>query len=173
MWLTRAQSGTTQGAASAQPSDTATSYINSDIDAIGDGGANQRTSSPANGAAVVPSTATDSYQSQAQQGPGSGLSIYNFGGHLGVAGSVGSGTASFDSVQNGSGNVYEGLWETPDAANSQSSIYEGYFTFQTDGEVDFNGADVSAVPEPSTYGLIAGIGLLALAFRRQVRSVVA
>jgi hypothetical protein len=173
MWLTRAQSGTTQGTASSQPSSIAASYINSDIDAIGDGGANQRSSSPANGAAVVPSTATDSYQSQAQNGLGSGLSVYGFGGRLGVAGAVGSATASFDSIQNGSGNVYEGLWETPYSGQSESSTYLGYFTFQKDGEVDFNGADVSAVPEPSTYGLIAGIGLLALAFRRQLRSVVA
>jgi hypothetical protein len=59
------------------------------------------------------------------------------------------------------------LWEVPVTG---SDTYEGYFTFQTDGEVDFTTAAVVAVPEPATYGLLAGAGLLAVAKRRQFRS---
>jgi hypothetical protein len=46
--------------------------------------------------------------------------------------------------------------------------YVGDFTFNSDGTVDFSTAP-SAVPEPSTYGLIAASGLLLLSFRNQVR----
>jgi len=73
-------------------------------------------------------------------------------------------------------DVYEALWEVQPSTKGTgvggpADTYEGYFTFQPDGEVDFTAA--SSVPEPSTYGLIAGAALLALAFRRQIRSVTA
>jgi hypothetical protein len=46
--------------------------------------------------------------------------------------------------------------------------YIGDFTFQSDGELDFT--TPSAVPEPSTYGLLGGFGLLLLALRKQFQS---
>jgi hypothetical protein len=91
---------------------------------------------------------------------------------------------AIEGIQAGSGSIYEALWEVP-AENpgvgrsgptpSAPDTYEGYFTFQSDGEVDFTAAGVSAVPEPSTYAdcLIAAVSLLALACRRQFRSTTA
>jgi len=74
------------------------------------------------------------------------------------------------------GNVYEALWEVQPSTRltvgGPADIYEGYFTFEPDGTTLFT-AEGSAVPEASTYGLIAGLGLLALALRRQFRSVIA
>ena len=66
-----------------------------------------------------------------------------------------------------SGTVYEALWEVPQSGHG-SDIYEGYFTFQQNGQLSFTGA--SAVPEPSTYALLVGTGVLALAMRRKVRA---
>jgi hypothetical protein len=40
----------------------------------------------------------------------------------------------------------------------------GQFVIDSSGDVAY---DVTAVPEPSTYGLLAGAGLLAFALRRQ------
>jgi hypothetical protein len=80
---------------------------------------------------------------------------------------------NIESLQSGSGDVYSALWAVPSTQANASDTYEGYFTFKSDGEVDFTAAGLSAVPEPSTYGLIAGLGLLGLAFRRQLRSVIA
>jgi hypothetical protein len=51
---------------------------------------------------------------------------------------------------------------------SGSATYVGDFTFEPNGEVEFS--TPSAVPEPSTYGLLGGFGLLVLAFRRQFRA---
>jgi hypothetical protein len=50
--------------------------------------------------------------------------------------------------------------------------YVGDFTFNSDGTTDFSTAP-SAVPEPSTYGLIAAAGLLLLAMKNQVRRYLA
>jgi PEP-CTERM motif len=47
--------------------------------------------------------------------------------------------------------------------------YEGYFSLDTGaGTLSFTPNDVSAVPEPTTYGVLAGAGLLALSLRRQL-----
>jgi len=46
-----------------------------------------------------------------------------------------------------------------------SVVDEGHFTLGSDGSLSFTGA---VVPEPSTYGLLGGIGLLALSLRRQL-----
>ena len=72
--------------------------------------------------------------------------------------------------QTGAADIYEALWEVP-VSGSGSDSYLGYFTFQPGGEVDFTTA--SAVPEPSTYALLALTGVLGLVFRRQIRSLVA
>jgi hypothetical protein len=67
---------------------------------------------------------------------------------------------------------YAALWDVPQSGTGAAEL--GYFTFNdTTGDITYTSDISSAVPEPSTYGLIAGIGLLALAFRRQLRSVIA
>jgi hypothetical protein len=49
-----------------------------------------------------------------------------------------------------------------------SSQYDGYFTFNSDGSLDFTEAVVPA-PESGYYGAMAGGGLLLLSLRRQLR----
>jgi hypothetical protein len=67
-----------------------------------------------------------------------------------------------------SGTVFEALWEVPLSGNG-SDTYEGYFSFQQNGELDFTAAPAS-VPEPSTWAMLAGAGLIAVVLRRQRRS---
>ena len=75
----------------------------------------------------------------------------------------------------GSGPLYEDLYQEVDAAGARGSLsghwtYQGFFTFDpTADTLTFTPATV-AVPEPSTYGLIAGAGLLIVALRRQFTS---
>ncbi len=61
--------------------------------------------------------------------------------------------------------IYEDLYRgTPNGAFA----YDGFFTLDTSGSgsLTFTPA-ATAVPEPSTYGMLAGAGLLALSLRRQ------
>lgn len=53
---------------------------------------------------------------------------------------------------------------------SGASSYVGYFELQADGDLFFYGAQYSSViPEPTTYAMLSGLGLLALALRRNFR----
>ena len=126
----------------------------------GDGTPSALTGGVSGESAVYGASNGDSYQKVAQSP--SSANIINYDGFI-------SGLP-LEATAPASGAVYEALWNQP---GSGSSTYEGYFTFKSDGEVDFSTGTLSAVPEPSTYGLIAGLGLLALAFRRQFRSVTA
>jgi hypothetical protein len=54
------------------------------------------------------------------------------------------------------GTVYEALWEVPQSGNG-SDVYEGYFTFQQSGEVDFTSA-AGAVSVPSVSLTIVSNG---------------
>jgi hypothetical protein len=127
-----------------------------------------------NGISKTLSGTAGSYDYFADNGGGS--TVINFGGTQTL------GTATIESTANdGGGSLaaagsYASLWEVPAGSTGASDTYLGYFTFQSDGELDYTGvSDVVpvAVPEPSTYGLLAATGLLALALRRQFRSLLA
>lgn len=82
--------------------------------------------------------------------------------------------ASFNPNTTISGTVYEDLWQTKNS-NAGTESYLGYFTFNFSGStpvVTWTSAAV-AVPEPATYGCLAGAGLLVVALRRQLGQKVA
>ena len=64
---------------------------------------------------------------------------------------------------NGVGLTALSLWSVN--GDNSAPIQDGTFTLTSGGIVDFN---TTAVPEPSTYGFIAGAGLLALSLRRKL-----
>lgn len=123
-------------------------------------------------AVYYPSGDAESYQKIAESGTANNSqkeTINYVGSQLITGGSGGV----IEGLQTDSGNVYEALWEVPEGtAGSGGDTYEGYFTFQNDGEVDFTTA-VSAVPEPATYAMFGAVGMLGLAMRRQIRSMIA
>jgi PEP-CTERM motif len=114
-----------------------------------------------NRGASVASAQSFSYEAQATHSS----SVINWNGAF-VTTTAGGGTMETAGLS--SSAVYAGLWTSDQAGDAGTDL--GYFTFNPNGEVDFTSLNpVSAVPEPSTYGLIAGVGLLAVAFRRQLR----
>jgi hypothetical protein len=171
LWLTRVISGpsaTSTGLTASAKQSASTQGSTAQI--IGDMGSGYNGGSQLGGgnAATVPSGNALSYSSLALDG--TGTMSYNGGQSVGTAAG-----GPLEGVQNGSGNVYEALWEVPPTVSRSNpgtpDTYEGYFTFQPDGEVDFTTA--SAVPEPSTYVLLLATGVFALTFRRQIRSLIA
>jgi hypothetical protein len=65
-------------------------------------------------------------------------------------------------------SVVSDLFDYAELGGATKATYEGYFTFNTDGSLDYT-TGVSAVPEPKSFGLLAGAGLLAVAFRNQCK----
>ncbi len=111
--------------------------------------------------AVVPSGNAHSYQVEAE----SSASLPNVITYQATQGISSGQGGNLETLQTGSGDVYQALWEVP-VTGTGSDIFEGYFTFQPDGEVDFTTA--TSVPEPSTYVLLLGTGALAFVFRRRL-----
>jgi hypothetical protein len=167
LWLSRAI--TSGQGVSAQGSLNAQNNAAGNIALIGDGvspdytdGSPTTLAGSVNGA-YIGSSDPESLQTLAHNTAGASSPL-NFIGNI-------SGS-SLEVSPTATASAYEALWETPITGNG-TPTYEGYFTFQSDGEVDFSEGTLSAVPEPSTYGLLAGLGLLGLAFRRQLRSLAA
>jgi hypothetical protein len=111
-------------------------------------------------AATVASGNLNSYYSLTVDGTGT----MDFKGYQSPSAGAGG---PIEVAQTGSGNVYAALWEVPPATSIHGTgggadTYEGFFTFKTDGEVDFT----AVVPEPSTYALFGG-GFLALVIARR------
>jgi len=169
LWLTRQQTGTTEPTHQSDQENAATQTpVANAISAIGNGAVGA-TAGPVVGSALVPGGNANSYQSQAEQNSGGQSGVINYGGVESTSTLSGG---KIESVNNGASTVYEALWDVPasDSANP-AETYLGYFTFLPTGQVDFT--SVTAVPEPSTYGLLAATGLLAVALRRQFRSLAA
>jgi hypothetical protein len=170
LWLSRTQSGLTppahkslQGGSGPQ-GNTATAIGNIGAEAAGvNGDTIQLTGSGVN-AVSYPSGDSYSYQSQGQ-GPGT-PGVISYGGSQFTSAAAGG---VLESAVDGSANVYEALWEVP-VSGTGSDTYEGYFTFQPDGEVDFT---TTAVPEPSMYALLVATGVVMFAFRRKIRRLIA
>jgi hypothetical protein len=71
------------------------------------------------------------------------------------------------SVIDNTGVIYEDLWG---ATTTTPYTYEGYFTLDYNNDsLNFTPASVAAVPEPSTYSLFTGAGVLALSLHRRFR----
>jgi hypothetical protein len=170
LFLSRADTtpGTAPTIPAAQAAALTQGLVVTDIENIGAGG-NAGTSDGTGAATVSASTTGDSYQAQGEENTtGAGQAVINFGSHENVASSKGG---VIETIQTGSAPVYEALWEVP-VSGSGSDTYLGYLTFDPSGEVDYTSA-VSAVPEPSTYVLLALTGLFAWIFRRKIRSSIA
>jgi hypothetical protein len=175
LWLTRIQTSSTygfptkqsvqQGAATQGQTATAIANIgeefaglNLDQTQLGGSGVNAQS---------YPSGDNYSYQTQ---GEGAGTpNIINYNGNQNTAAPAGG---VLEIPKPSTGSSYLALEEVP-VLTTGADVYEGFFTFKSDGEIDFTTATVSAVPEPATYGLLAGLGLLAVAMRRQFRSMIA
>jgi hypothetical protein len=168
LWLTRqitSSQESTGGTASFQGSAAAQNKTAQDIADIGFEASSSGTGTALTGAGnagVVLDSDTLSYHTLASTTASPDIISYN--GNV-----TGTGTSPIDATPS-SGTVYEALWEVP-VSGAGSDTYEGFFTFNQNGEVDFT--EASAVPEPSTYALLAATALLALVFRRQLRSLTA
>lgn len=164
LWLTRVISAPHANGAGLKVSAQQTADVQSatvtTIQSIGAGYTSDGAQLGAGNASEVPNADPNSYATQ-----GVGIdSTLNFQNQTITAGAGGP----IEGIQTGS-TIYEALWEVPTLDSGLGDTYEGYFTFASNGDVQFT----SAVPEPSTYVLIAGGVLLALAFRRQLRSLAA
>ena len=67
-----------------------------------------------------------------------------------------------------SSSVVSDLYDYAELGSGTKATFDGYFTFNTDGTLDFTTA-ISAVPEPKAYGLAAGAGLLILSLRSRLK----
>jgi hypothetical protein len=68
-----------------------------------------------------------------------------------------------------SSSVVSDLYDYAELGSGTKATYEGYFTFNSDGSLDFTTA-FAPVPEPKTYGLAAGAGLLIFSLRNRLKS---
>lgn len=96
---------------------------------------------------------------------------YLYGG--GASGSVNNQDSPLANF-GGSSTIVEDLWENAFSSSANPNgawTYEGDITINLSGSTPVVTFDAASVPEPTTYGMIAGGGLLLLALRRQfVRS---
>ncbi len=165
IWLSRSEAGPgTLASGQTPPAQVAQSINNQVLNKINNiaAGAQSGTILASEVSTVPGGTSGNNYQAQGEQNTTlAGQQTINYGGQLSVLNNKGG---PIESTQNGSGDVYEGLWEQP-PSGAGSDQYLGYFTFQPNGEVDFTPA---GVPEPSTYALLAGSGICAWIFRRRI-----
>jgi hypothetical protein len=105
-------------------------------------------------AVSYPSGDAYSYQSQAEDKANNNIVDY----HGSQSTATGAGGV-LESQQAGAGNVYEALWEVPvdgDGDDAGPDVYEGFFTFYPDGEVDFTVANAVFTTPPNLTISYAG-----------------
>jgi hypothetical protein len=132
------------------------------------------------GKTFPPASASSSTYASAQTAVGAiwGTAVSGAGQHFTVAANAASGNSWFEQTVSPSTttqykNAYENpnvtgltsdvLWSVDDQGGATAEL--GTFTLNSAGVFTFN---TVAVPEPATYGVLAGLGLLALSIRRQV-----
>jgi hypothetical protein len=169
LWLTRQITGPDATGSDLTPStqqanNQAQNTTAGDIKSIGTnaGVSGTRLANSSANAVTVASGSANSFQTKAQA-PSNPVLI-NFNGNQPVQGTQ----ANLELQQDGSGPFYAALWEVP-PTGSGSDTYEGYFTDQPSGEVDFT----VATPEPSTYALLGVSAIAGVAFRRKIRALAA
>ncbi len=151
LWLTRGDStpGAAPDVAPAQQVFSAQNLVAARIANIGTG-ANAGTILAQGEAIVTGGTSGDSYQAQGEQSTAvAGQSIINYAGDESIAASKGG---NIESIQDGTGPVYEALWEVPKSGTPDT--YLGFFTFNTDGEVDFTPASVVVSQPPASLTIV-------------------
>ncbi|HWD91538.1 MAG TPA: PEP-CTERM sorting domain-containing protein [Verrucomicrobiae bacterium] len=103
-------------------------------------------------------------------GTGELISSANAGSFSSQMTTLGNNTGLNPSSAIGSGVIYEDLWQASKTTGTSTAWkYEGFLTFDTTGSTPSLTFTAAAVPEPSTYGLFGGAGILVMALRRQFR----
>ena len=100
--------------------------------------------------AIIPNGSVDSYTTKST-------------GLTGLVGPIKNATGSSFT----SGSIVSDLFEYNGTGSGNKATYEGDFTFNSNGSLDFT--TVSAVPEPGTYGIAGAGGLLLLSLGKQFR----
>jgi PEP-CTERM motif len=120
-----------------------------------------------NNDSIVPSTSTSAYDFNANGANEADWGLTPLSGsgrvYTSLPGAFGDGTTS------GAAGINFYQLQT---SGSGGDALLGDFILNDTGSLSFNGADVSAVPEPAAYGLLGGFGLLAVAFRRQLTAAI-
>jgi len=103
--------------------------------------------------------ATSTVEDAAVSGAYGNVANSPFTGYVAMEGTTGAGFGGSSIVRLDLYNV---------AFGTGASDYLGYFEYQGDGDLWFVPENFVPVPEASTYGLVAGAGLLFMALRRQM-----
>jgi hypothetical protein len=112
-------------------------------------------------------------QSLSYQGSATATGVPSVITYIGESTATGSLESTATTGSSGT-TVYSALWDVPESPGRTPApdIYLGYFTFNgANDQVSFT--SVNAVPEPPAYVLLALTAGVALAFRRQMRALIA
>jgi hypothetical protein len=152
-WLTKVQTGANPIATPGDWTPSKANTINSGIQGALNGISSWSAANPADSVgntanvAIIPTSGIDASESYTAHASGI----------TGVGGTIANHT-TYVSDLFGYGN----------SGAATPATFEGYFTFDTvSGDTTFTSPTV-AVPEPATYGLLAGAGLLVLSLRKQL-----